>query len=548
MEGSQSSNYDLRRRSRSNTPYLGLNSDSADDRAQTGRTTPLLRTTPIKQVLATTSKTRSEPVIEEEEATSSPHHVHRTRLVTRNLKSRLSTEGSTGTPEPPEDLRKEVTRNLRNRYSVDGAGTPEPDSRRGKTRTSQSRFSTEDSGIPESFGDQRKEIIQNNINTRYEYDRHYEGTLADVTLSPIGAYRSQSTSYDASAHRSFSPAYSVSSTDSLFVEQALQDVSALVDRDPRNREHLPSRLYVSSGEYWNKYPKTDYTYSTASKDRVELAPGQIAVPNMSRRSLQHFRTFGPNTSLDEVDEIIKDNAWFNSSIRKRLVAAESSDDEDVSYSRQLDEKSSQWWLTSVFTTLLSMVVTSTQNTYRSVFGPKKGYPYTNLPPRKGVLQSSASALAAPFVWIYTKIISTVTTTITTITETITPSQKPQHYTPAFGVVSKQKQRRWWPWLLLLFLPIFGYGSYYTYENFDEIALPNFDNFKLDLPEFSAMPIDINLTLPTFSDRMPDIAKTYSEYKDIVHNRMADASDYVRVVANSCLEEAGRYWRGIVGSF
>lgn len=33
------------------------------------------------------------------------------------------------------------------------------------------------------------------------------------------------------------------------------------------------------------YPKTDWTYSRHSKDRVELAPGVVAMPNMSRRSL-----------------------------------------------------------------------------------------------------------------------------------------------------------------------------------------------------------------------------------------------------------------------
>lgn len=33
------------------------------------------------------------------------------------------------------------------------------------------------------------------------------------------------------------------------------------------------------------YPKTDWTYSRSSRDRVELAPGVVAMPNMSRRSL-----------------------------------------------------------------------------------------------------------------------------------------------------------------------------------------------------------------------------------------------------------------------
>ncbi|KAF5290584.1 hypothetical protein FQR65_LT11535 [Abscondita terminalis] len=43
--------------------------------------------------------------------------------------------------------------------------------------------------------------------------------------------------------------------------------------------------YRAAGEYWNKYPKTDYTYSLHSRDKTEIAPGVIAMPNMSRRSL-----------------------------------------------------------------------------------------------------------------------------------------------------------------------------------------------------------------------------------------------------------------------
>lgn len=36
----------------------------------------------------------------------------------------------------------------------------------------------------------------------------------------------------------------------------------------------------------SKYPKTDYTYSRLSPHRREIVPGVIAMPNMSRRSLE----------------------------------------------------------------------------------------------------------------------------------------------------------------------------------------------------------------------------------------------------------------------
>lgn len=71
----------------------------------------------------------------------------------------------------------------------------------------------------------------------------------------------------------------------------------------------------------SKYPKTDYTYSLLSKDRVELAPGQVAMPNMSRRSLSQFRVQGPNTSADEVDRLAATASWTTSNARNRYTVS-----------------------------------------------------------------------------------------------------------------------------------------------------------------------------------------------------------------------------------
>ncbi|XP_011352313.1 uncharacterized protein LOC105288045 isoform X2 [Ooceraea biroi] len=45
-------------------------------------------------------------------------------------------------------------------------------------------------------------------------------------------------------------------------------------------------IYKQAGEWWNVFPKTDYTYSKASRCRYEIAPGILAMPNMSRRSIR----------------------------------------------------------------------------------------------------------------------------------------------------------------------------------------------------------------------------------------------------------------------
>lgn len=95
-------------------------------------------------------------------------------------------------------------------------------------------------------------------------------------------------------------------------------------------------------------------------------------------------------------------------------------------------------------------------------------------------------------------------------------------------------------------------------------MPNFTDFNLDLSEFSALTVpkislpnitmptfnlslpEINITLPDISENLPEVSKTYVEYRDIVQNRMTDASEYVKVVADSCFEELRRFWRGVLG--
>lgn len=98
-------------------------------------------------------------------------------------------------------------------------------------------------------------------------------------------------------------------------------------------------------------------------------------------------------------------------------------------------------------------------------------------------------------------------------------------------------------------------------------MPNFTDFRLDLSEFDVskmaialpslpnisfsdlniLPAMPNITLPAINikDSLPVVSKTYLVYKDIVQNRVADASDYVKVVAESCYEELRRYWGGVM---
>nr|XP_033330499.1 uncharacterized protein LOC117222734 isoform X1 [Megalopta genalis]XP_033330501.1 uncharacterized protein LOC117222734 isoform X2 [Megalopta genalis] len=55
--------------------------------------------------------------------------------------------------------------------------------------------------------------------------------------------------------------------------------------DSSNRPNTAHEIYKQAGDWWNVFPKTDYTYSQTSQCRYEIAPGILAMPNMSRRSI-----------------------------------------------------------------------------------------------------------------------------------------------------------------------------------------------------------------------------------------------------------------------
>lgn len=100
-------------------------------------------------------------------------------------------------------------------------------------------------------------------------------------------------------------------------------------------DHAAFKEYKEAGEYWNKFPKTDYTYSKLSRDRREIKPGVVAMPNMSRRSLEHHH--------ERVNSMIRrdpaQESFFRSryealsSLRKRAVDSyyDSQDETDYSF-------------------------------------------------------------------------------------------------------------------------------------------------------------------------------------------------------------------------
>lgn len=87
-------------------------------------------------------------------------------------------------------------------------------------------------------------------------------------------------------------------------------------KDVNVAEHPAYKEYREAGEYWNKFPKTDYTYSELSPHRRELSNGMIAMPNMSRKSLDNHAI--------RVEDMIAQNPLDETFLRKKYLSTSQS--------------------------------------------------------------------------------------------------------------------------------------------------------------------------------------------------------------------------------
>lgn len=127
-------------------------------------------------------------------------------------------------------------------------------------------------------------------------------------------------------------------------------------------EHVAYKEYRDAGEYWNKYPKTDYTYSKLSPHRREIAPGVIAMPNMSRRSLEKYEERVNQMALNNPEREAYIRARFESSRYARAAGRslhyDSGEDEiDLS---QFDrrKRTTQVYRETVFKKIYTRIVTT----------------------------------------------------------------------------------------------------------------------------------------------------------------------------------------------
>ncbi|EFA09315.2 klaroid protein [Tribolium castaneum] len=116
-------------------------------------------------------------------------------------------------------------------------------------------------------------------------------------------------------------------------------------------------LYRKAGRYWDKYPKTDYTYSPHSRDRVELAPGVVQMPNMSRRTIHS-------------DSSTNTESYYTTSqsIKQRLLSSSNNNEEiDESYTISRTSTTRRRTFTSIITSVFTTIYMSVFWCFLSVY-------------------------------------------------------------------------------------------------------------------------------------------------------------------------------------
>lgn len=154
-------------------------------------------------------------------------------------------------------------------------------------------------------------------------------------------------------------------------------------------EHPAYKEYKEAGEYWNKYPKTDYTYSELSPHRRELKNGVVAMPNMSRRSLEKYQNrvevMIQNNPLEESFLRRKFLSTTNTSFQKRSadLQYDSTDEVDTSEYRRLLQnrrKPTENVISRFFLMIVSYIYSSyysvSQRFRRVFYRTNKRYTYT----------------------------------------------------------------------------------------------------------------------------------------------------------------------------
>ncbi|XP_055855470.1 klaroid protein isoform X1 [Episyrphus balteatus] len=292
----------------------------------------------------------------------SHHHHHEKKKKTPNVQTITEeiVEVTTKVPPSAEKSKKSATKTVTSTISSSSSSSSSASKAIdiGKTTSKTSDYSSEDASpetiariarfsaankttTPESVGQAQtssysssttttKTIITSSSGQRLQGNKNIKSLTSSVLTSTPKGLQQQNFSFGNHKEISqtdlqsgfegstqFGGSNIISSSKNSFKEQTN---GSLVD-------HVAYKEYKDAGEYWNKYPKTDYTYSKRSPHRREICPGVIAMPNMSRCSLENHH--------DRVNEMIQRSPAQEEFIRRRYAYQTTSSN---SYNRRAAEK------------------------------------------------------------------------------------------------------------------------------------------------------------------------------------------------------------------
>lgn len=274
-------------------------------------------------------------------------------------------------------------------------------------------------------------------------------------------------------------------------KRATQESRSLQDVD--YNLHPAYKEYKDAGEYWNKFPKTDYTYSELSPHRRELGAGIVAMPNMSRRSLDKYQI--------RVEDMIKQNPTEESFIRRKFLSNmsyqkkavdlqyDSADEVDVSV---LHQKLSyrRYSQKNVFYRFYLFIVGVFSSTYSNV---KQKIYRTNQRPsytpikrhnQQGILRGIYSSSQKFFLLCISKVYLIISTILCLDTWIL--------HTRSENVQENRKRKRFLLGLLFL-LPLLLLGGTYIYLDppknisFPKLSLPQLPNISFPKIVFPSIP-------------------------------------------------------------
>uniref|UniRef100_A0A182JXE7 SUN domain-containing protein n=1 Tax=Anopheles christyi TaxID=43041 RepID=A0A182JXE7_9DIPT len=533
---------ETRRRSRSKTPSMNLRISS--DRELNGS-----ETSPGRKV----RKTPTVGMIEEEVAPSPAAQKSAAASQGRSTpvrKTRIVTSDYSSEDVSPDRARQAATAVAANAQLAKSMGQLTQSS---ITTTTTTMTTTEQTTVVLDSGKEKVTSMQTVTQTSNSGGKANEKTITGKEVL------STSPKKDTSSQKSMSTTTTTSSSSSATNTRSskLSAASAAVIRTstPKNaaqkmpsakviltpeelQQHAAYKEYLEAGEYWNKYPKTDYTYSELSPHRREVAPGLVAMPNMSRPSL--------NKHAERVQTMIQRNPEQEAFIRERYTSArsrlirsnpyDSNDETDELMHSTSVHRQQQQRVTieqrSIISRLLLSITTfffTCFDSVRNVFSrqDEQHMYYTRIEDERGtcwnsVLESFFSRVygfvSSFFVNVFKRIyllISSVLFLDAWLLQTSAANTEQQQL--------GQRKRRLLLFLLVL-LPFLVIGDPSALEtirasfpselpNLPELKLPNLPNLP-DLPDMPSVPIpDVESVKQYVGDRWTDMSDMTGYYFD-----------------------------------